>query len=97
MRKAEATLRKRRYRARLRRGLIVVDVEVSNEIIALLIDTRYPEIGESEDRGAIATAIAEMLDDVGRHLIEYARQLSILDIEYAARHCMPVRKAASLC
>jgi len=61
------TARKRRYRARLRAGVIVVDLEVSHEVIGLLLDTHYLDIAASEDCRAIATAIAEMLNDAAKH------------------------------
>ena len=56
-----STIRKRRYRARLRDGLIVVDLEVSLDVIELLLDTNYLALELSEDRGAIAVAVKEML------------------------------------
>jgi len=36
-----ATARKRRYRERLRNGRIIAPVPVSNEIVTLLLDTRW--------------------------------------------------------
>jgi hypothetical protein len=63
----DATIRKRRYRARLRQGLIVVEVEVSNEVIELLLDTNYLALEVSEDRRAIGQAIGEMLNDAAKH------------------------------
>ena len=66
-RRAAGSARKARYRARLRDGVIVVGVPVTNEVIGLLLDTNYLALAESEDRGAIAVAIGEMLRDASQH------------------------------
>ena len=58
-RRMARTAKKGRYRARLRDGVIVVGVPVTNEIIGLLIDANYLD--------DIAQAIDEMLVDVSKH------------------------------
>jgi len=65
-RRMARTAKKARYRA-LRDGVIAVGVPVTNEIIGLLIDANYLDIATSEDPGAIAQAIEEMLVDASKH------------------------------
>lgn len=54
----------RSYRAK--DGAIVVRVEVTNEIIGLLIDLGWSPVDASEDRSAIAQAIHAVLENVSR-------------------------------
>jgi hypothetical protein len=49
------------YRARQRRGAVVVQVEVSPELINLLLGLRWLEEREIDDRRAVASAITRML------------------------------------
>jgi hypothetical protein len=62
-----ASARKARYRSNLRQGVMVIGVPITNEIIERLLDTNYLPLAKSEDRSAIAVAIAEMLNDASKH------------------------------
>ena len=58
--------RKRRYRQRQRAGISIAPTPVSNEIIALLIDTGWLALAESEDVRRVGEAIFKMLSDAAK-------------------------------
>jgi hypothetical protein len=43
---------------------------VSHEVIGLLLDTNYLPLAASEDRGAVARAVKELLEDAAKHPIK---------------------------
>jgi hypothetical protein len=56
----------RRYRARLKRGLITVPVEIGPEVVDLLVKARWlPEL-DLHSRAEFGAAIAAMLADSAR-------------------------------
>ncbi len=60
-----ARQRKARYRRRLKEGLTVVPVEVSNGT-DLLVETRWLAIERSGDRREIGDAVSRMLEDAAK-------------------------------
>ena len=66
-RRASASARTRRYRARQAKGETIVPVPVSHEIIALLVDLRWLPESESEDRRRIGESIFKMLSDTAKN------------------------------
>jgi hypothetical protein len=55
--------RKARYRVRLDRKMIVVPVEVTHDVIAMLLDLNWLELAKSENRSEIGSAITRLLAD----------------------------------
>ena len=64
--RGHANERKRRYRQRQRAGISIAPTPVSNEIIALLIDTGWLALAESEDVRRVGEAIFKMLSDAAK-------------------------------
>lgn len=58
--------RMRRLRNRQRRGAIVAPVEVSTDVIEVLLELRWLSDDASDDRRGIGGAIARMLADLAR-------------------------------
>jgi hypothetical protein len=61
---ATATERQRRWRNRQARCQVVVPVVVSHEVIATLLDLRWLECPNSEDRARIGAAVSALLDEM---------------------------------
>lgn len=58
------SIRKQRYRVALRCDRISVHQPVSHEIVDMLIDARWLDPADSEDRAKIADAIFRLLTDM---------------------------------
>jgi len=69
---AHATAKKRAYRQRLREGVIIVGVPVSNEMVDYLMWLNALPEHESESRPAIGRAMAELIEDAMRNDEEFA-------------------------
>lgn len=63
-----AAARMARYRARLRRGVVVAPVPVGRSIIEMLLDLGLLDDAVSEDRQAVGDAIAAVLADAAADL-----------------------------
>jgi hypothetical protein len=59
--------RQARWRARQKRDVAICDVPVSHAVINMLIDLRWLQADESENREQIADAILRLLTDAARH------------------------------
>jgi hypothetical protein len=60
---ASAASRRKRYRDRVRRCVIVVPVEIDDRGLQLLVDLRWLDERQTENRAAIGTGIAALLRD----------------------------------
>lgn len=58
------TERQRRYRARQRNAEVVVPVLASHELVSMMTDLGWLDVGESEDRVQIGNAISRALADM---------------------------------
>lgn len=63
-----ATARMARYRARLRRGVVVAPVPVALGVIEMLLGLGWLDEAVSEDRQAVGDAIAAVLADAAADL-----------------------------
>ena len=59
--------RQRDYRRRLRKGEIIAPVAVSHVVIGMLIDLRWLQADQSEDRNAVADALRRALSEAARY------------------------------
>lgn len=68
-----ASDRQRDYRRRLRRGEVVVSVQVAHPILNLLVDLGWLPAELSEDRRAVADAVRRVLAEAARHGLDDMR------------------------
>jgi hypothetical protein len=62
-RRAAATARQRRYRARQKAGNMPTTIEVDAPIVAMLVETDWLREGDAGDRAKIGAALTAMLRD----------------------------------
>jgi hypothetical protein len=65
-RRSTPAARKARYRDRLRRGAMTVQIEIGADLVDWLISVQWLERGRADDRREIGAAIVRMLADAAR-------------------------------